>query len=88
MTVSEVEAAVRLVNKRVNQNAGILLSASVDDPMKGAINVLVFLTGVKSPYMFDSTGSVSEAMKTTGLKRLDWRVNIGLKNYYKFLALI
>ncbi|MGC8618191.1 MAG: cell division protein FtsZ [Thermoplasmata archaeon] len=75
MTVSEAEAAVRLVHERVNQDARIIWGASVDESMKGTIKVLVVLTGVKSPYMFDSTGSVSEAMKTAGLKGLDWGVD-------------
>jgi hypothetical protein len=58
----------------------------VDESMKGSIKVLVVLTGVESPYMFDSTGSFSIATKTAVLKGLDWGRQ-SLKNYYKFFPL-
>lgn len=72
MTVSEAEAAVRLVHERVNQNARIIWGASVDESMRGVIKVLIVVTGVRSPYMFDPKGNVSEAMNAVGIKGLDW----------------
>ena len=70
MTVSEAEAAVRLVHEKVNQNARIIWGASVDNSMEGRLKVLVVLTGVKSPYMLGTTGETSETMKALGLKGL------------------
>jgi len=75
MTVSEAEAAVRLVHEKVNQNARIIWGASVDNSMEGRLKVLVVLTGVKSPYMLGTTGETSETLKALGLKGLDWGVD-------------
>jgi len=75
MTVSEAEAAVRLVHEKVDQNARIIWGASVDNSMEGRLKVLVVLTGVKSPYMLGTTGGTSETMKALGLKGLDWGVD-------------
>ncbi len=72
MTVSEAEAAVRLVQEKVNANARIIWGASIDSSMRGAIKVLVVLTGVKSPYMLDTAGRISEMSEASGLKGLGW----------------
>lgn len=75
MTVAEAEAAVRLVQQRISQNARIIWGASIDPSLKGTIKVLVVLTGVKSPYMLDSKAGVGQITKATGLKGLDWNVD-------------
>lgn len=75
MTVSEAEGAVRLVQQRVNPNARIIWGASIDPTLKGAIRVLVVLTGVKSPYLLGSKGEISALAKAAGARGLDWNID-------------
>ncbi len=71
MTVSEAEAAVRLVQQRISPNARIIWGASIDPSLKGTIKVLVVLTGVKSPYILDQKSGASQLSKVAGIKGLE-----------------
>ncbi|MCW6159331.1 MAG: cell division protein FtsZ [Thermoplasmatales archaeon] len=75
MSVAEAEGAVRLVQQKVSPNARIIWGASIDPTLKGAIRVLVVLTGVKSPYMLGTKGEMSAIAKAAGAKGLDWNVD-------------
>ncbi len=75
MSVSEAEGAVRLVQQKVSPNARIIWGASIDPTLKGAIRVLVVLTGVKSPYMLGAKGELSAIAKAAGAKGLDWNLD-------------
>jgi cell division protein FtsZ len=75
MSVAEAEAAVRLVQQKVSPNARIIWGASIDPALKGAIKVLVVLTGVKSPYMLGAKGELSATAKAAGAKGLDWNID-------------
>ena len=75
MSVAEAEGAVRLVQQKVSPNARIIWGASIDPTLKGAIRVLVLLTGVKSPYMLGTKGEMSAIAKAAGAKGLDWNVD-------------
>ena len=75
MSVAEAEGAVRLVQQKVSPHARIIWGASIDPTLKGAIRVLVVLTGVKSPYMLGTKGEMSAIAKAAGAKGLDWNVD-------------
>ncbi len=75
MSVAEAEGAVRLVQQKVSPTARIIWGASIDPSMKGAIRVLVVLTGVKSPYMIGAKGEISATAKAAGAKGLDWNID-------------
>lgn len=75
MSVSEAEAAIRLVQQRISPAARIIWGASIDPTLNGSIKVLVVLTGVKSPYMLDSRGELGPLAKVAGAKGLDWSID-------------
>jgi cell division protein FtsZ len=75
MSVAEAEGAVRMVQQKVSPTARIIWGASIDPSMKGAIRVLVVLTGVKSPYMLGAKGELSTIAKAAGAKGLDWNID-------------
>ncbi|MEM0134559.1 MAG: cell division protein FtsZ [Thermoplasmatales archaeon] len=75
MSVAEAEGAVRMIQQRVSPNARIIWGASIDPALKGAIRVLVVLTGVKSPYMLGAKGELSAVAKAAGAKGLDWNID-------------
>lgn len=75
MSVSEAEAAIRLVQQRISPAARIIWGASIDPSLNGLIRVLVVLTGVKSPYMLDSKGELSQLAKVAGARGLDWSID-------------
>lgn len=75
MSIAEAEGAVRLVQQRINPNARIIWGASIDPTLKGAIRVLVVLTGVKSPYMLGAKGELGAIAKATGARGLDWSID-------------
>jgi cell division protein FtsZ len=75
MSVAEAEGAVRMVQQRVSPSARIIWGASIDPSLKGAIKVLVVLTGVKSPYMLGAKGELSAIAKAAGAKGLDWNID-------------
>ncbi len=75
MSVAEAEGAVRMVQQRVSPSARIIWGASIDPSLKGAIKVLVVLTGVKSPYMLGAKGEIGGIAKAAGAKGLDWNID-------------
>lgn len=75
MSVAEAEAAVRLVQQKISPSARIIWGASIDPTLKGAIKVLVVLTGVKSPYLIGQKGEISSVAKAAGAKGLDWNID-------------
>ena len=66
MSVQEAQMAVDLVQKRINKMAKIIWGASVDPEMDNMVQVLVVLSGVKSPYFIERGGSLKAARKIAG----------------------
>ncbi len=66
MSVQEAQMAVDLVQKRINKMAKIIWGASVDPEMDNMVQVLVVLSGVKSPYFIEKGGSIKATRKVAG----------------------
>ncbi len=66
MSVQEAQMAVDLVQKKINKTAKIIWGASVDPEMDNMVQVLVVLSGVKSPYFIEKGGSLKAAREAVG----------------------
>ncbi len=66
MSVKEAQMAVDLVQKKINPMAKIIWGASVDPEMENMVQVLVVLSGVKSPYFIEKGGSLKAARELAG----------------------
>ncbi len=66
MSVQEAQMAVDLVQKKINPMAKIIWGASVDPEMDNMVQVLVVLSGVKSPYFIEKGGSLKAARAVAG----------------------
>ncbi len=66
MSVQEAQMAVDLVQKKINKTAKIIWGASVDPEMDNMVQVLVVLSGVKSPYFIEKGGSLRAAREAVG----------------------
>ncbi|MEM4071617.1 MAG: cell division protein FtsZ, partial [Thermoplasmata archaeon] len=65
-----------LIQKRINPMAKIIWGASIDPTMEGKIKVLVVLTGVKSPYILDTSASLSEMKRSAKISSVDSNIDI------------
>ncbi len=75
MSVQEAQMAVDLVQKKINKMAKIIWGASVDQEMDNMVQVLVVLSGVKSPYFIEKGGSISATKRVAG-DTLDAEIDI------------
>ncbi len=66
MTIQEAQMAVDIVQKKINPMAKIIWGASVDPEMDNMVQVLVVLSGVKSPYFIEKGGSLKAAKGLAG----------------------
>jgi cell division protein FtsZ len=71
MSVMEAQLAADLIQRRINPNARIIWGASVDPSLENTIQVLVLLTGVKSPYFVERGGSIRAVQRAAGAVGLD-----------------
>ncbi|MEM3226985.1 MAG: cell division protein FtsZ [Thermoplasmata archaeon] len=76
MSVTEAQRAAELIQKRINPMAKIIWGASIDPTMEGKIKVLVVLTGVKSPYILDTSASLSEMKRSAKISSVDSNIDI------------
>jgi len=76
MSVTEAQRAAELIQKRINPMAKIIWGASIDPTMEGKIKVLVVLTGVKSPYILDTSASLSSMKKAAKISSVDSNIDI------------
>ncbi len=75
MSVQEAQMAVDLVQKKINKTAKIIWGASVDPEMDNMVQVLVVLSGVKSPYFIEKGGSIKATKQMAG-ETLDAEIDI------------
>jgi len=66
MNVQEAQMAVDLVQKKISKTAKIIWGASVDEEMNNMVQVLVVLSGVKSPYFIEKGGSLKGTRTVAG----------------------
>ncbi len=71
MSVMEAQLAADLIQRKINPNARIIWGASVDPSLENTIQVLVLLTGVKSPYFVERGGSIRAVQRAAGAVGLD-----------------
>jgi cell division protein FtsZ len=76
MSVTEAQRAAELIQKRINTMAKIIWGASIDPTMEGRVKVLVVLTGVKSPYILDTTAPLSSMKKAAKISSVDSNIDI------------
>lgn len=76
MSVTEAQRAAELIQKRINPMAKIIWGASIDPTMEGRIKVLVVLTGVKSPYILDTSMPLSAMKKAAKISSVDSNIDI------------
>ena len=67
MTLKEVQAAMKEVQKRINPDATIFWGTSIDRSMNGKMRVLVLLTGVRSPYTIADRSDLISLGKRLGM---------------------
>jgi cell division protein FtsZ len=51
MTIAEAQQAAELVSARISPQARIIWGCTVDPTIHGDVNILVVITGVKSPQL-------------------------------------
>ena len=67
MTLKEVQAAMKEVQKRINPDATIFWGTSIDRSMNDKMRVLVLLTGVRSPYTIADRSDLISLGKRLGM---------------------
>jgi cell division protein FtsZ len=64
MTIEEAEKVAAVLQARLNPNARLIWGAAIDPAIEGRISVLLIATGVKSKYIYGSSGRHTPRKKT------------------------
>jgi len=71
MTLREAQTAVKVVSDKLQPDAEIIWGAIIDDSLKDKVQVIIIVSGVKSPYIFGANGEkINNLGKDLGLEEL------------------